>query len=109
MPLRLRPLLLLVISLSLSSLSVSTRPMGLFTSFCCSSSMGDIGKAFATRLDRVGWLSFMRLTPGRGMMRGSGRALKRGLVLLDSLHASSHCWFGLQERAHPLLGCVIRC
>src|SRR5271168_417034 len=104
MPLRLRPFLLLVTSLSLSSLSVSTRPMGLFTSFCCSSTTGDTCEAFATRLDGVGWLSFVRLTPGRGMMRGRGRALKWGLVLLDRLYTGSHCWSGLQERANPRSG-----
>src|SRR5271155_964033 len=104
MPLRLRLFLLLVISLSLSSLSVSTRPMGLFTSFRCSSTTGDTCEAFATRLDGVGWLSFVRLTLGRGMMRGPGRVLKPCLVSLDSLHTSSHCWSGLQERANPHLG-----
>src|SRR5881275_3064611 len=97
MPLRLRPFLLFVTSLSLSSLSVSTRPMGLFTSFCCSSITGDTCEAFATRLNGVGWLSFMRLIPGRGMMRGLGRALKWALVLLDSLHTGSHCWSDLQK------------
>jgi hypothetical protein len=33
-------------------------------------------------LDGVGWLSFVRLTLGRGMMRGPGRALKIGLGIV---------------------------
>jgi hypothetical protein len=104
MPLRLRPFLLDVTSLSLSSLSVSTRPRGLFASFCCSSTTGETIEAFATRLDGVGWLSFLRLYGGRGMMRGAIEVMRGTRILSVSHHSASHRMSALQESTNPRLG-----